>query len=133
MTPEKSPFDLPATDSVFSNPFYQCELTVLDSAIDRQEPFADLGRSSGSLDYLPPFLSGHSSYRVRLRPCCQQVAQLANPDRSSCTSPDVDCDSNSGGRPLTHLRYLLQDKDTLQSGCWKLCCSPWDCLYLLFP
>ena len=86
------PLDVPAPDSVFRNPFYQRELTVLDSALDRQEPFADLGRSSGSLDYLPPFLSGHSSYRVRLRPCCQQVAQLANPDRSSCISPDVDCD-----------------------------------------
>ena len=86
------PLDVPAPDSVFRNPFYQRELTVLDSALDRQEPFADLGRSPGSLDYLPPFLSEHSSDRVRLRPCLKQMAQLADPNRHTRTSAAVDCD-----------------------------------------
>ena len=60
---------LPATGSVFRNPFYQRKLTVLDSAVDCQESLADLGRGPRSLDDMPAFFSEHPAYRVRLRAC----------------------------------------------------------------
>ena len=88
---------LPATDPVFRNPFYQCEFTVLDSAADCQNSLADLGRSTGSLDYMSTFFSEHSAYRLCLRACLLQMAQLADPDRNTFASAVIDCDPALAG------------------------------------
>ena len=63
----------------------------MDSAAGCQVSLADLGRSAGCLDYVSAFFSEHTADRIRLCLCLQQMAQLADPDRSSRVSSAVDC------------------------------------------
>jgi len=74
--PGQIDLDLPAADTVFRNAFYQCQLTVLDSATDCQNSLADLGRSPGSLDLVGDEIPKRSAQMATLTPAFANSAPL---------------------------------------------------------